>query len=240
MSHEQRVKFTQVSLFSVLLSGRYDGVISLAEVKRIGDMSIATMDRLDGEMQMIDGVVYQASSDGHVYQPGDDATIPFGTICNFRAEQSLRLENIPTYELFEEQLGKICPQENFPLAIRFTGNFRRMKVRTVGRQEKDGLGLADAAKNEAVFDLSDTSGDLVGFRLPGYVNGVNAPGWHLHYVDTARQRGGHVVNFTLLNGELRYCYADDFQIRLPDKSVFAGLDLARDWSKELKRAEAER
>ena len=240
MSQEQRVKFTQVSLFSVLLSGRYDGVITLAEVKQIGDMSIATMDRLDGEMQMINGVVYQACSDGHVYQTGDAATIPFGTICNFHSEQSLPLENIPTYELFEEHLGKICSQENFPLAIHFTGHFRHMKVRTVGRQEQDGLGLADAAKNEAVFDLSDTSGDLVGFRLPGYVNGVNAPGWHLHFVDTERRCGGHVVNFSLRKGELRYCYADDFQIHLPEKSVFAGLDLARDWSKELKRAEAER
>ena len=240
MSHERRVKFTQISLFSVLLSGRYDGVISLAEVKRIGNLSIATMDRLDGEMQMIDGVVYQACSDGHVYLPGDEATIPFGTICNFRAEQTLRLENIPSYERFEEHLGKICPQENFPLAIHFTGDFRRMKVRTVGRQERDGLGLAEAAKNEAIFDLTDISGDLVGFRLPGYVNGVNAPGWHLHFVDADRRRGGHVVNFSLLAGVLRFCYADDFQIRLPGKSVFAGLDLARDWSTELKRAEAER
>ena len=49
-----------------------------------------------------------------------------------------------------------------------------------------------------------------------------------------------MLNFSLRDGELSYCYADDFQIRLPDKSVFAGLDLARDWSKELKRAEAER
>ena len=36
------------------------------------------------------------------------------------------------------------------------------------------------------------------------------------------------------------CYADDFQIRLPDPAVLAGLDLARDWSEELKKAEAER
>ena len=57
MSHDPRVKFTQVSLFSILLSGRYGVVVSLAEVKRSGDMAIATMDRLDGEMQMIDGVV---------------------------------------------------------------------------------------------------------------------------------------------------------------------------------------
>lgn len=235
-----RTKFTQVSLFSVLLSGRYDGVITLAELKKLGGMSIATMDRLDGEMQMIDSVVYQACADGHVYLPDDDATIPFGTVAEFHAERSIQLTDIPSYERFEEYMAACCPQENIPLAIHFTGTFRYMKVRTVGRQERDGLGLADAAKNEAVFELAECSGDLVGFRLPGYVQGVNAPGWHLHFVDTDRQHGGHVVNFSLRGGTLRLCIADDFQIRLPAPEVLAGLDLSRDWSKELKRAEAER
>jgi len=240
MGRDQRIKITQISLFSILLTGRYGGVVSVAEVKQHGNMAIATMDRLDGEVQMIDGVVYQACSDGRIRRPGDEETIPFGTICPFRAEQSLNLENIPSYECFEEHLGKICPLENFPLAVRFTGKFRRMKVRVVKRQERDGVGLAEAAKNEAVFDLADCSGDLVGFRLPGYVSGVNAPGWHLHFMDAERLHGGHVVNFSLLEGKLGFCYADDFQIRLPDKSVFTGLDLARDWSKDLKQAEAER
>lgn len=235
-----RTKFTQVSLFSVLLSGRYGGVIRVAELKKLGSMSIATMDRLDGEMQMIDGVVYQACADGHVYLPGDDATVPFGTVAEFHAERSVRLADIPSYELFEEFMAECCPRENVPLAIHFTGDFCHMKVRAVARQERDGVGLADAAKNEAIFDLADCSGDLVGFRLPGYVRGVNAPGWHLHFVDTARRHGGHVVNFSLRNGELRFCHADDFQIRLPAPEVLSGLDLSRDWSKELKRAEAER
>ena len=237
---KERTKFTQVSLFSVLLSGRYGGVISVAEVKKLGNMSIATMDRLDGEMQMIDGVVYQACSDGKVYLPGDDATVPFGTIADFHDEGNIRLADIPSYELFEERMAECCREENVPLAVHFTGTFRRMKVRTVGRQERDGVGLADAAKNEAVFDLSDCSGDLVGFRLPGYVYGVNAPGWHLHFMDAERRHGGHVVNFSLREGNLRYCHADDLQIRLPPPEVLAGLDLARDWSRELKRAEAER
>ena len=235
-----RTKFTQVSLFSVLLSGRYGGVVTVAELKKLGGMAIATMDRLDGEMQMIDGVVYQACADGGVHLPGDDATVPFGTVAEFHAERSLRLADLPSYELFEKRLAELCPQENLPLAIHFTGNFRRMKVRAVARQERDGIGLADAAKNEALFDLADCSGDLVGFRLPGYVDGVNAPGWHLHFMDAARQRGGHVVNFSLCDGELRFCHADDFQIRLPPPEVLAGLDLSRDWSKDLKRAEAER
>ena len=240
MTDRSRIEFTQISLFSVLLAGRYGGVVSLAEVKKYGNMAIAPMDRLDGEMQMIDGIVYQACADGRIHLPGDDATIPFGTIADFRPQCSLKLENLPSYELFETRVNELCPRENIPLAVRFTGRFRIMKVRAVGRQEQDGIGLAEAAKEEAVFDLLDCSGDLVGFRLPGYVRGVNAPGWHLHFMDTARRHGGHVVNFSLLDGELRCCFADDFKIRLPDSSALAGLDLTRDWSSELKKAEAER
>lgn len=240
MTTRKRTKFTQVSLFSVLLSGRYGGVISIADVKKLGSMAIATMDRLDGEMQMIDGVVYQACSDGHVYQPGDEESIPFGTIAEFHAEQTVGLADMASYEIFEKYMEQYCPQKNIPLAVHLAGTFRSMKVRTVGRQEHDGLGLAEAAKNEAVFELSGCSGDLVGFRLPGYVSGVNAPGWHLHFVDTARQHGGHVINFSLEAGELRFCHADDFAIRLPEAAVLDGLNLSRDWSGELKRAEAER
>ena len=233
-------QFTQISLFNVLLGGHYDGIVSVGEVKRLGNLAIATMDRLDGEMQMIDGVVYQACADGKVYLPGDDETVPFGTIADFRAEDTVRLAGIPSYEQFEARMGECCPRNDFPLAIRLTGRFNLMKVRTVKRQEKDGVGLAEAAKNEAVFEFSELSGDLVGFRLPGYVMGVNAPGWHLHFVDAAREHGGHAVNFSLRGGELQCCRADDFQIRLPGAEVLAGLDLAKDRREELKRAEAER
>ena len=241
MTERKGTTFTQISLFTVLLSGRYGGVISVADVKKLGNMAIATMDRLDGEMQMIDGVVYQACADGHVYLPKDDATIPFGTIADFHAEQSLKIQNVTSYEAFEKQMAVCCPTEHTPLAIHFTGMFRRMKVRAVARQEHDGVGLAEAAKDEAVFDLQDISGDLVGFRLPSYVKGVNAPGWHLHFIDAERRHGGHVVNFSLTEGDLRYCYANNFQIRLPDDpAVLSGLDLAKDWSHDLKKAEAER
>ena len=83
--------------------------------------------------------------------------------------------------------------------------------------------------------------DLVVWRLLQFDDTANgAPGWHLHFVDAERQHGGHVVNFSLRKGELRYCYANDYQIRLPDAATLVGLNLARDWSEELKRAEAER
>ena len=234
-------QFTQISLFSVLLGGHYDGIVSVGEVKRFGNLAIATMDRLDGEVQMIDGVVYQACADGQVYLPGDDETIPFGTIADFSAEDTVRLAGIPSYEQFEARMDECCPRNDFPLAIRLVGCFNFMKVRTVRRQEKDGVGLAEAAKDEAVFEFKDVRGDLVGFRLPEYISGINAPGWHLHFMDADRKHGGHVLNVSLLEGDLSFCHAGDYHIRLPDSpAIFAGLDLNRDWSRELKKAEAER
>ena len=240
-THNRQGIFTQISLFSVLLAGRYGGVCSVADVKKHGNLAIATMDRLDGEVQMIDGVVYQACADGQVYLPGDDETIPFGTIADFSAEDTVRLSGIPSYEQFEAQMNECCPRNDVPLAIRLSGRFDFMKVRTVRRQEKDGIGLAEAAKDEAVFEFRDVRGDLVGFRLPGYVAGINAPGWHLHFMDETRKHGGHVVNFALHEGNLSFCHASDYLIRLPDSpDVFAGLDLNKDWSGDLKKAEAER
>ena len=238
---EPRIRFTQISLFSVLLGGHYGGIVSVGEVKKFGNLAIASMDRLDGEVQMIDGVVYQACADGQVRLPGDEETIPFGTIAEFRPEHELSLNEISSYELFEARMKELCPRDDTPLAVRFTGMFRHMKVRSVRRQEHDGVGLAEAAKAEAVFEWDDIAGDLVGFRLPGYVNGINAPGWHLHFMDAERRRGGHVLNFSIDEGKLSFCHANDLQIRLPDSpDVFAGLDLNRDWSGELKAAEAER
>ena len=138
-------------------------------------------------------------------------------------------------------MDECCPRNGLPLAIRLNGGFNCMKVRTVRRQEKDGVGLAEAAKEEAVFEFRDVRGDLVGFRLPGYVGGINAPGWHLHFMDESRKHGGHVVNFALHEGDLSFCHAGDYHIRLPDSpDIFAGLDLNRDWSGDLKKAEAER
>jgi len=234
-------QFTQISLFSVLLGGHYGGIVSVGEVKRLGNLAIATMDRLDGEVQMIDDVVYQACADGQVRLPGDNETIPFGTIADFHAEDTVRLDCIPSYEQFEARMEECCPQKDFPLAIRLSGRFKHMKVRSVKRQEKDGVGLAEAAKEEALFEFSDVRGDLVGFRLPEYIRGINAPGWHLHFMDEARKHGGHVLNFSLIEGDLSFCRAGDYHILLPDSpDVFAGLDLNRDWSRELKKAEAER
>lgn len=37
-------------------------------------------------------------------------------------------------------------------------------------------------------------GTMVGFRFPAYAEGIEVSGYHLHFVDEACERGGHVLD----------------------------------------------
>lgn len=235
------VPFTQISLFAALLCGRYGGVVSVREIRAFGNLAIATMDRLDGEVVMVDGVVYQMRADGTVRRPADDESVPFATIAAFVPERVAELDAMESFSDFERRMDALVPDGNVPIAIRVSGSFSRMRVRSVRRQDRDGVGLAVLADGATKFELADTRGELVGFRLPGYLRGINAPGWHLHYIDGERRRGGHVINFCMESGRAELCAGDEFRLRLPaNPAALAGLDLSRDRSAELRKAEAER
>ncbi len=60
---------TQVATIDSLLCGVYDGSLSVGEIKQYGNLGIGTLNGLDGEMIMLDGVVHQLRVDGKSYLP---------------------------------------------------------------------------------------------------------------------------------------------------------------------------
>ena len=56
----------QVALLQSLVQGYYDGILSVAALKERGDIGIGTFDGVNGELIMLDGVVYRAGADGTV------------------------------------------------------------------------------------------------------------------------------------------------------------------------------
>ena len=116
-----------------------------------------------------------------------------------------------------------------------------MHTRSVERQKKPYRPLIEASKNQAEFKFKDISGDMVGFLFPKYVQGMNVPGWHLHFVDQARRCGGHVLDFAIADGELEICEIYDFRAVFPaDSTHLAQLDLDKDRAQELKKVESSR
>ena len=64
---DDREVLYQVSTIDALMQGVFDGVQPVGEIRKHGDFGIGTFDALDGEMIVLDGVVYQAKADGHIY-----------------------------------------------------------------------------------------------------------------------------------------------------------------------------
>ncbi len=234
-------RITQVAIIDTLLGGMYDGSATVAQLKAWGDTGIGTMHRLDGEMLVVDGVVYQVKYDGSVNRPADSETIPFATVVNFVPTKRIQLGAIKSFKDFEKQIPQYITNRNVPVAVRFTGTFSFMHTRSVERQNKPYRPLIEASKNQAEFKFKNISGNMVGFLFPKYVQGMNVPGWHLHFIDKDRRCGGHILDFSMLNGELEICEVYDFRAVFPAGSThLAQLDLNKDRGQELKKVESSR
>ena len=112
-----------------------------------------------------------------------------------------------------------------------------MKVRSVPKQTKPYPPLADVTQHQAVFEYTNVTGTVLGFRCPAFVKGVNVPGYHLHFISKDRKTGGHILDFSSAGGTLQLDACNRFYMVLPEKEQLGTLDLSKDRSKELEKVE---
>jgi acetolactate decarboxylase len=237
-SGQQPDAISQVSTIDALLAGGYEGQIPCRQLLSYGDFGVGTFDRLDGEMIILDGVVYQIKSDGRVYTPGPEILTPFANICRFQPDRSFPVEAGTTYEAFETLTDKIIPNPNIFYAIRLTGVFRQMTTRSVPAQEKPYPPLVEVTKNQSVFEMQNVKGTVIGFRCPAFVQGINVPGYHLHFLSADRQQGGHILGFETAEATCELDIYHEFSLILPaGDETFAKIDFSKNRKAELEAVE---
>jgi acetolactate decarboxylase len=229
-------KIMQTSTINALLAGVYDGYLSIGSLLQYGDFGIGTFDRLDGEMIVLDGNVYQVRADGKVYAPSDDMMTPFATVCLFRPEISFSLQQEAHYDGFKSIIDEKISNHNLLYAIQIEGLFSQMKVRSVPVQQKPYQPLSKVAKSQKVFHLNDVYGTIVGFRLPSFLKGINVTGYHLHFISDDKEQGGHILDFKMASGIVEIDQMNQFFLILPDANL-QKIDLSRDREEELKTIE---
>ncbi len=227
----------QYSTIGALMRGLYDGTLTLGELKRHGDTGIGTVDKLDGEMVLLDGKAYQVRSDGRVLPVPDTMRTPFATVTTFRADQSADIEEPMDLDELERRLDELAPNRNGFAAFRITGRFAYVKTRSVPGQKKPYPPLADVAKQQSVFELREVRGTLVGFRTPDYVTALNVPGYHLHFLTEDRRSGGHVMAVQLTSGRAEAQQCATSTVETPRDPDFHDLDLRDDKRADLLRVE---
>jgi len=228
----------QVSTIDALLQGVFGGVQTVGELKHHGDFGIGTFDALDGEMTVLDGVVYQAKADGKIYTVSDSQTTPFATVTYFSKDRSATTNAPMNMTIFTSEMEKQLPTGNMIYAVRMHGTFPSVKVRAIPAQKKPYPTLAEASKNQSVYTYADTTGTIVGFYTPVFVKGINVPGYHLHYISDDHTQGGHILDLTVPAGTtVEYDVTPGFTMALPTSGDFTGVDLSQDKSKELAMVE---
>lgn len=227
----------QFSVINALLEGVYDGEITCGELKEKGDFGLGTFDNLDGEMLELDDSIYQVKADGNVYKVKDTETSPFAAVTFFEAD----IENSTNTEMNSQQLASyienMLPSQNLIYAIKVTGNFSYMKTRSVTAQEKPYPRLVDVTKDQSVFEFNDTKGTIVGYWMPEFVDGINVPGYHLHFITADRTAGGHILDYTITSGTIEIDSCDAFYLELPENENYLSTGLSADNEGDLEVAE---
>jgi len=77
-----RETLTQVGTIDALLGGIYDGEFPLRELVKRGDLGVGTFNTLNGEMVVLDGQIYQVTSDGKVALVDQNDKTPFAAGVN--------------------------------------------------------------------------------------------------------------------------------------------------------------
>ncbi len=227
----------QVSTIRALQENAYDGTTTVGMLRRRGDIGIGTFNALDGEMILLDGKVYRFGSDGSVTEMNDEALTPFAAVTFFEPDSRQALTPMTTFGDFRARADGMLPTRNLPYAVRIDGLFRAVKTRAPRRQSRPYPRLIDALADQPEFDYHDVRGTLVGFRLPQYMEGINVPGWHLHFISADRSKGGHVLSFTALQATFAYDVSPGLLMVLPETGDFIDRDLTRDTTRELNTIE---
>lgn len=210
----------QTSTIGALLEGVYDGLLTCKELKKHGDTGIGTFDGLEGEMVMLDGNVYQVKADGAAYPADDCQTTPFAVVTFFEPDHALTLSEVKDYEDLQKQLDAMLPTKNIPYAVRIEGRFPYIRTRSVPRQTRPYPRLIEVAKTQPTFEYRDIEGTLVGFRLPDYMEGLNVPGYHLHFIDSERKCGGHLLECQAETVKAQLDHTSEFHMALPKGGDF--------------------
>jgi len=230
----------QFSLVAALAAGDYVGDTPLGSVLAGGNFGVGTFSRLDGEMIVLDGKIYQALADGTVRAADLAGSTPFAAVTFFSEDG--RIESVAATSLddLDEQLDRKLPHRNLPYAIRVDGQFATLTLRSVPGQSLPFEPLVDVVKHQVSWQHHKVRGTLVGLRCPAWIGTLNVLGYHWHFLSDDHKIGGHVLACEFESGLLRFDQCDALVIHLPQSKEFDEFDAGEIKKQDIDQIERQR
>lgn len=236
-----KAKMYQVSTLQALAMGHTRAVVDVAELKKHGSTGLGTFTGVDGEMIMVDGNCYRAKEDGSVTEAEEGMGVPFASVSNFMELRSFELGEIHEIEVLKRELNNKI-EEDFGLnsmhMVRIDGEFTVVHARSESAYHAIHISLKDMlSETQKSFRFDEVKGTLVCVYYPDYMDGINAPGWHLHFISDDRTKGGHVFEIDMKHGSVMMDKISNIELQLPSEPVFDTYSLKEASEDEIKTVE---
>ena len=205
----------QYSVINALSAGVYDGDLSVNKLKHFGDFGLGTFNNIDGEMVVYEGKIYQVKTDGVPIEATKNLLSPFAAVTFFKSDTTIEFTSPQTLQQIKQLIDAAVPSDNYLYAVKISGEFKKVKTRSVPGQQKPFPDLATVIKNQVTFEKDKTGGIVIGFKMPEFIDGVNVKGFHFHFLSTDKKFGGHLLDFTLEKGKIEIGIIKEFRCQLP-------------------------
>lgn len=224
---------------SGLMGGLYDGFYPVDSLKTKGDFGLGAPDKLDGELLVLNGKVYQTQYTGKTFEVQDHHhLLPFCMVNFFRAGKVIHVPDSMNKAAFYHYLDSLMPNMNGMYAIHIKGKFRYIKTRAFPPVDKQPYPqLASMLSLQHFFEYSNANGDLVGYRLPAYMDNTNISGYHFHYLSGQKDAGGHIVDLATSDITIEISPLSSYTVAVPDNPAFNHFDFKKDRQEDIKSVE---
>lgn len=211
--------------FIALANGHFQGTVTIDQAKARGNLGIGALDGLNGEVLVLDGVLYQFPASGGVRRPAGTTKMAFAMMTRFVPGQrievphGIRLKDLPGL------LTKLSPNDYY--ALRLEGTFSCVRARTFPPQHKPYKPVCQADPPQQLFPFNQVAGTMVGFRTPVFASNVSGPDIHVHFLRKDRTGGGHVLDLVVDHATLILDRLSGLDLDIPKDPSFAAIDLSK-------------
>lgn len=209
----------QLQLAHVLLDGGYDGVATLEEALAGGDHGLGTVDRLDGELVVVDGQPWRVDYTGAAQLMPPGTRTPFVVVATMHHPRTVRLRNVDRATV-AAAVEDLVDDPGAVISVRLEGSFTSALVRSVPPQSPPYRPYIEVCASDEVRWLHEPfDGVFVGFRFPDLDPGATIAGLHLHGLNHERTTGGHNHDLVVDDAVLSVSASRDVVMHLPDRAM---------------------
>ncbi len=224
----------QFSTMNALMLGHYEAAEKVKDALEHGLVGIGTYEGLNGEAIIIDGCAYNGLPGGEIKQMDVETGMAFGIVAPVQMmgtvfQQKSVLNLVSLKERADEVRKAECKSDNFICFARIDGVFDSVTVRSCHQQNEPYAPMYEVAKSQVETTKNDVEGTLIGFWFPKYMESINLPGWHFHFISADRKTfGGHCLECSLKSGLIGGKKITGLDLRLPEDSSFEKMDFNQD------------